>query len=168
MSDVPPGSLRASARACLELTKPGIVGYVVLVTAASYYVAGGGGADLATLLHAAIGTALGTGGALALNQYLERDVDGRMLRTRSRPLPAGRLRPAAALTFALTLFFAGVGYIWWLVGPLPALLILASGLAYDFVYTPLKSRSYLATLAGAVPGAVPALIGWSAVSGSID
>ena len=167
MSDAPRGSLTASARAYYELTKPGIVGYVVLVTAASYHVGAGGTGDLVTLLHSAIGTALGTAGALALNQYLEREVDGRMLRTRSRPLPTGRLKPRAALMFSLLLFSGGIAYLWGLVGPLPALLTLASGLAYDYVYTPLKSRSYLATLAGAVPGAVPALIGWSAATGSV-
>ncbi len=167
MSDAPRGSLPAALRAYLELTKPGIAGYVVLVTAASFYLASRGPQALGALLLTAVATALSTAGSLALNQYLEREVDGRMARTRTRPLPTGRLAPRAALVFAVVLLVGGVATLWATMGPLPALLTLGAGLAYNFVYTPLKSRSYLATLAGAVPGAVPALIGWSAATGSL-
>ncbi len=168
MSDAPRGTLPASLRAYLELTKPGIAGYVVLVTSASFYLASRGPRELGLLAFTALATALATAGSLALNQYLEREVDGRMSRTRTRPLPTGRLTPRAALIFALALFLGGVGLLWLGAGPLPALLTLGAGLAYNFVYTPLKSRSYLATLAGAVPGAFPALIGWSSATGSLD
>ena len=150
-----------------ELTKPGIAGYVAITAGVSYYVASHGRADLAPALHTLLGTVLGTGGALALNQYVERDVDARMHRTRTRPLPSGRLEPRDALIFGLTLLVLGVAYLWATIGWLPALLTALSAGAYLWVYTPLKSRSYLATLVGAVPGAFPALIGWTAATGEI-
>ncbi len=155
-------------RSLLELTKPGIAIYVVLLTSACAYVAGRGRMDWGLLLNIGVGVALATAGSLALNQYLERDVDARMRRTRTRPIPQKRVSPRAALTFSLLLFVGGCVYLAWTVGWLPAALTLASGIAYDFVYTPLKSRSYLATLAGAIPGALPALIGWSAVTGTLS
>jgi protoheme IX farnesyltransferase len=150
-----------------ELTKPGIAGYVAITAGVSYYVAAHGRADLVPALHTLVGTVVGTGGALALNQYVERDVDARMHRTRTRPLPSGRLAPLEALLFGGGMLVAGVAYLWVLVAWLPALLTAASAAAYLWVYTPLKSRTYLATLVGAVPGAFPALIGWSAATGEI-
>ena len=147
-SNAPSASPSAAFRAYYELTKPGIVGYVVLVTSAAYYLASRGTGALLPLLHTAAGTGLATAGALALNQYLEREVDARMARTRSRPIPTGRVTSGAALLFSVVLFLGGIGYLWATVGRLPALLTLGSGVAYNFVYTPLKSRSYLATLVG--------------------
>ena len=111
---------------------------------------------------------MGTGGALALNQFIERDADALMHRTRSRPLPSGRLPPWQALTFGLFLVAAGIGHLWFWVGWLPAALTLVSAVAYNLVYTPLKPRSYLATPAGAIPGAIPPLIGWSAATGGLE
>ena len=162
-------SAKAPSRlgAYYELTKPGITGFVVITAAVSYYVALRGAVSVVPLLHTLIGTLLGTGGALALNQYVERDVDARMVRTRTRPLPSGRMAPREALAFGALLLAVGVGYLWALVGWRPALLTATSAAAYLWVYTPLKSRSYLATLVGAVPGAVPALIGWSAAAGTV-
>ena len=151
-----------------ELTKPGITGFVVMTAGVSYYVALAGEAPLLPLLHTLLGTLLGTGGALALNQYVEREVDARMVRTRTRPLPSGRMSPREALAFGALMLAVGVGYLWALVGWLPALLTAASAASYLWVYTPLKSRSYLATLVGAVPGAIPALIGWSAATGRLE
>jgi protoheme IX farnesyltransferase len=150
-----------------ELTKPGITAFVVITAGVSFYLASGGRPALVPLLHTLFGTLLGTGGALALNQYVERDVDARMLRTRTRPLPSGRMAPREALAFGALLLAVGVGYLWALVGWLPALLTAGSAAAYLWAYTPLKSRSYLATLVGAVPGAVPSLIGWSAAAGKL-
>ncbi|MGD2067636.1 MAG: heme o synthase [Gemmatimonadota bacterium] len=150
-----------------ELTKPGIAGYVAITAGVSYYVAAHGRADLAPAVHTLLGTVVGTGGALALNQYIEREVDARMHRTRSRPLPSGRLEPREALAFGGLLLVVGVVYLWLTVGWLPSLLTAASAGAYLWVYTPLKSRSYLATLVGAVPGAFPALIGWTAATGGV-
>lgn len=155
-------------RSLVELTKPGIALYVVLLTAACAYVAARGHTPWLVLAHTALGVALATAGSLALNQYIEREVDGRMRRTRTRPIPEERISPRAALLFSLALFAGGCAYLWTTVGWLPAALTIASGVAYDFVYTPLKSRSYLATLAGAFPGAFPALIGWSAVTGDLS
>ena len=170
MEPAPLPSAGAPARlgAYYELTKPGITGFVVITAGVSYYLALAGGAEVLPLLHTLFGTLLGTGGALALNQYVERDVDARMLRTRTRPLPSGRMAPREALAFGALMLAVGVGYLWALVGWLPALLTAASAASYLWVYTPLKSRSYLATLVGAVPGAVPALIGWSAATGTLE
>lgn len=150
-----------------ELTKPGIATFVMITAGVSYFVGTGGAPSLATLVHVLVGTVLATAGALALNQYIEREVDGRMRRTRTRPLPSGRLQPRSALLFGSGLVAGGCVYLLVTVGWLPAGLTLASAAAYDFVYTPLKSRSYVATLAGAVPGAMPALIGWSAATGTV-
>jgi protoheme IX farnesyltransferase len=155
-------------RSLYELTKPGIAAYVVLLTAACAYVAGRGQAEWLLLVHLSVGVAVATAGSLALNQYIEREVDSRMRRTRTRPLPEKRITPRTALVFSLLMFGGGCLYLGVTVGWLPAALTLASGLAYDFVYTPMKSRSYLATLAGAIPGAVPALIGWSATAGDLS
>src|SRR5262245_56107074 len=151
-----------------ELTKPGITAFVVITAGVSYYVAAAGRPPLVQLLHTLLGTLMGTGGALALNQYVEREVDARMVRTRSRPIPSGRMAPREALAFGALMLAVGVGYLWALVGWLPALLTAASAASYLWAYTPLKSRSYLATLVGAVPGALPALIGWSAATGRIE
>ncbi len=161
----PAGGSLARATAYYELTKPGIALFVVITVSVSYYVAAGGVVDVLRIVHTIIGAAMGTAGALALNQYVERDLDARMKRTRTRPLPSGRLRPWEALAFGLGLVVFGVGYLIWRVGWLPALLTAFSAAAYIFAYTPLKTRSYIATLVGAVPGAIPALIGWSAATG---
>lgn len=163
----PAGGSLARATAYYELTKPGIALFVVITVSVSYYVAAGGVVDVLRIVNTIIGAAMGTAGALALNQYVERDLDARMKRTRTRPLPSGRLRPWEALAFGLGLVVFGVGYLIWRVGWLPALLTTFSAAAYILAYTPLKTRSYIATLVGAVPGAIPALIGWSAATGGI-
>jgi protoheme IX farnesyltransferase len=151
-----------------ELTKPGITAFVVITAGVSAYLAARGQPQILLLLHTLFGTLLGTGGALALNQYVEREVDARMVRTRTRPIPSGRMAPRDALAFGALMLAVGVGYLWALVGWLPALLTAFSAAAYLWAYTPLKSRSYVATLVGAVPGAIPALIGWSAVTGRVE
>lgn len=163
-TEAPPVS-RASAY--YELTKPGIAGYVMVTAGVSYHVAAGGSPDFLPLIHTILGTAAATAGALALNQYLERRLDARMERTRSRPLPSGRLAPGEALVFGAALLVAGIGYLWTAVGLIPASIAALSGAIYTLVYTPLKTRSYLATLVGAIPGALPVVIGWTAASGSL-
>lgn len=157
-----------TAGAFYELTKPGITGYVMVTAGVSAVVGSGGEASWMVALHAALGTGLSTAGALALNQYVERDVDLVMTRTRHRPLPSGRLQPSQALAFGTVMLALGLAYLTIASGWLPAVLAAASGFAYLGVYTPLKRRSYAATLAGAVPGALPALIGWTAGTGAID
>jgi len=154
-------------RAYYELTKPGIAGFVMVTAGAAYVVASRGNASFIPVLHTVLGTLLATAGALALNQYFEREVDAIMKRTRGRPVPSGRLQPLEALVFGLFLVVAGVGHLWFWIGWMPALLTLLSAVVYLGVYTPLKSRSYTATLAGAFPGSAPALIGWSAATGDL-
>ncbi len=140
----------------------------MMTAGVSYYVASGGAADILPMIHTLVGVALGTAGALALNQYVERDLDAVMTRTQTRPLPSGRLRPGEALLFGWALLVAGLAYLGLTVGWLPSVLTAASAAAYILAYTPLKTRSYLATLVGAVPGAFPALIGWSAATGTVE
>jgi len=159
---------RSRVRAFYELTKPGIAFSAMLTAGVSYYVGAQGSVAWLPVLHTLLGTVLATAGALALNQYLERDVDALMFRTRTRPLPSGRLQPRDALLFGLLLVLGGTVHLWSTVGWLPAALTLASAAGYNLVYTPLKARTYAATFAGAVPGAMPALIGWSAAAGNVD
>jgi protoheme IX farnesyltransferase len=155
-------------RAFYELTKPGITGYVMITAGVSSYVASRGGVGLVEAAQAMLGTGLSTAGALALNQLVEREYDAVMTRTRSRPLPSGRLTPREALVFGIVLLGVGLTYLFLASGWLPAAVAGISALAYLALYTPLKRRSYVATLAGGVPGAFPTLIGWSAATGSID
>ena len=155
-------------RAFYELTKPGIAGYVTITAGVSAFVSARGELPLAVALHTMLGVGLATAGALTLNQYVEREADAVMHRTRGRPIPTGRVAPMEALGFGATLMLAGVVYLAAALGALPALLTAASAVMYHAVYTPLKTRSYVATLAGAVPGALPMLIGWTAASGTID
>jgi heme o synthase len=144
------------------LTKPRVVLMVVVTTLVGYYVGLTGAADWARLLHLAIGTVLAAGGTLALNQYWERDVDARMERTRARPLPDGRLVPLEALAFGAAITVLGVAYLAAFVGAVPALVTLATFGLYLFAYTPLKLRTALCTIVGAVPGALPPVTGWFA------
>lgn len=159
---------RAISGAYLELTKPGITAFVIVTAVAAYTVAAAPMVFLGATVHVALGIGLATAGALALNQYLERRPDGLMIRTRLRPIPSGRIPAHRAGVFGLVLLAAGVGHLWFWLGWLPALLTLVSAVLYDAVYTPMKLRSPLATPVGAIPGAMPALIGWTAHTGSID
>ena len=154
-------------RAFYELTKPGIAGYVMVTAGAAAYVGSAGTLGLLEAVHILVGTGLSTGGALSLNQYVERDVDALMLRTRNRPIPSGRISAMEALAFGVVLLMGGLVYLAGMVGALPAALAAASAIVYHGVYTPLKTRSYAATLAGSVPGALPMLIGWTAATGDI-
>ena len=156
------------ARAFYELTKPGIAGYVMVTAGVSAFVASRGQIPLVLAIHTIVGTGLATAGALALNQYVEREVDAVMVRTRRRPLPSGRLSPTTAWIFGSLVLMVGVLYLAVTTGALPALLTVLSAAAYHGVYGPLKTRSSLATLAGGVPGAMPTLIGWSAATGGVD
>jgi len=157
----------APLAAYYELTKPGITGYVMIAAGVSAAAASGGRPELPTVVHAVVGTGLSTSGALALNQYVEREIDAVMLRTRHRPLPSQRLRPSEALAFGTALLVAGLGYLAGLGGWMPAALAALSALTYLALYTPLKRHSYAATLVGAVPGALPVLIGWTVAGGPL-
>jgi len=146
----------------VALTKPRVVLMVLVTTLVGYYVGLTGAADWARLLHLALGTVLAAGGTLALNQYWERDVDARMERTRARPLPDGRLMPLEALAFGGAITALGIAYLAAFVGMAPAMVTLATFALYLFAYTPLKLRSPLCTIVGAVPGALPPVTGWLA------
>jgi len=151
-----------------ELTKPGIAGYVMVTAGVGYLVAAGGQADFLPVLWTLLGTVLATGGALALNQFVEWELDALMERTRSRPIPSGRLGPKEAFLFGNLLTLGGIGLLFVTVGWLPAALTALSALSYNLIYTPLKKVSYISTLAGAFPGAMPTLIGWSAATGTLS
>ena len=156
------------AGAYAELTKPGITVFVTVTAAVGYLMAALPAIVLSDLLHLVLGTALSTAGSLALNQYLEREPDAVMMRTRGRPVPSGRVPATHAMLFGAALLTLGVGHLWYWLGWLPAFVAASAAFLYDAVYTPLKLRSPLATPVGAVPGALPALIGWTAHAGSID
>lgn len=152
----------------VALTKPRIAVMVLFTVASGAILAAGNSLDPLVLLHAVAGTALVAAGASALNQLLERHSDGLMRRTESRPLPAGRLQPFEVLLFGSALAAAGIVYLGVTLGQLCTPLVAAfTFAAYVGVYTPLKSRTTLNTLVGAVPGALPPVIGWTAVRGTI-
>lgn len=158
----------ARARACVELTKPGITRLVVITSAAGYSLATSAGFDPVTFVHAMLGIALSASGANAFNQYIERDADFRMRRTARRPLPSGRIAPVEAFAVAATLATLGLLQLLLFVNITTTLVVAASLLSYVLVYTPLKRRTWHATVAGAVPGALPILAGWTAAGGAID
>ena len=151
----------------VALTKPRLNFLVVATSAAGYYLGGPGSADVMAMTQAVAGTALVAGGAAALNQLYERDTDALMRRTRLRPLPDGRVAPADARIFGIALSVAGLVLLAARTNWLATGLALATILVYLIVYTPMKRRTSLATLVGAVPGALPVLIGWTASHGSI-
>jgi protoheme IX farnesyltransferase len=154
------------ARDLIALTKPRITALVLLTETAGMCLAPGH-APAATRALACLGTALIVASANALNMWWERDIDGRMSRTRNRPLPAGRLSADVALAFGLALAAAAVPMLF-LVNFATGLLGVVSLVTYVAVYTPLKRHTYLALLVGAVPGAMPPLLGWTAVEGRVD
>ncbi|HUF27930.1 MAG TPA: heme o synthase [Gemmatimonadaceae bacterium] len=152
----------------LELTKPRIVALVLVTIAAGYVMASPPGMPaLGPLLHTLLGAGLVAGGTNALNQVLERDVDALMRRTARRPLPSGRLGAPAATVFAWSLGLAGVTHLALAVNITTASLAAATLVSYVFFYTPLKRRTPLATLVGAVPGALPIVGGWTAAGGAL-
>jgi protoheme IX farnesyltransferase len=146
----------------VALTKPRVVLMVLVTTIVGYYIGLDRVPDWARMLHLVVGTALAAGGTLALNQYWEREVDARMARTCSRPLPQGRLAPLEALVFGIAISVIGVGYLAVSVNVLAAAVTGSIVMLYVFVYTPLKRRTALCTLVGALPGALPPVIGWVA------
>jgi protoheme IX farnesyltransferase len=151
----------------LSLTKPRIVVMVVFAAAAAFYLASAGHLDYIVLFHALVGTALSTGGALSLNQALEEDIDALMERTRLRPLPDQRLHRFDALAFGVALFIVGVIYLVLLVNPLTAFLCALTGSTYLLIYTPLKRTSSWNSVVGAIPGAMPPVIGWAAATDAV-
>jgi protoheme IX farnesyltransferase len=152
----------------VELTKPRITFLVLVTTAVGYTLGASPGFHPGVFIALLLGTALVSGGASALNQWAERDADARMNRTASRPLPTGRLAPADALAFGLALSAIGLMLLAGAVNWLTALLALGSLSSYVLAYTPLKRVTSLCTLVGAVPGAIPPMMGWAAARGTLD
>src|SRR5882672_2560970 len=160
-------SPRERFAAYLELTKPRITFLIVLTSAAGFALASSGAVNYAAMLSAMLGIALLSSGIASLNQYAERDLDGLMRRTATRPLPSGKLAPWEALAFGSAITVSAEIYLAVMVNPLTALLGLTVIAGYLFAYTPLKTKTSLSTMVGAFPGAVPPLIGWAAASGSV-
>lgn len=161
-------SLSAVAADLAELTKARIAVMVLVTAAAGFLLASQRGLDAVLLVHALVGTALVAAGAGVLNQVVERDTDALMRRTADRPLPAGRIAPDTALALGVALAVGGLAYLALAVNLLTALLGATTLAGYVFVYTPLKRVSSLATIVGAVPGAMPPLMGWAAARDSLD
>jgi protoheme IX farnesyltransferase len=154
----------------IELTKPRMNFLVVLTTLVGYYMAAGSqqGISWIGLVHTILGTAAMAAAASALNQYAEREFDALMPRTAHRPLPCGGVTPLEALIFGVALGVGGVLDLWFCVNPLTAMLGAGTLLAYVFAYTPLKRRTTLCTVIGALPGAIPPVMGFTARSGHLS
>ncbi len=160
-------SLSEYATAYFELAKPRVLTMVLIATLAGFYMGSGERFGFMPALNVIIGTALAASGTLALNEYTERDTDARMQRTRHRPLPSGRLRPIDALIFGVLTAVAGFLYLWVKVNPLSAMVTGTVAALYLGAYTPMKRFSWLCHVVGAVPGALPPVIGWAAARNSL-
>ena len=154
--------------AYFELTKPRIAFMLVLTSAAGFYVGAGAGFDLRLFANSMAAIALLAFGVATLNQYLERRIDRLMERTEARPLPSGRLKPVEALVFGLVLCIGAEVYLFLAVNALTGFLGLIVIAGYVFVYTPLKRITSASTAIGALPGAMPPLMGWTAAAGEIS
>lgn len=153
----------------IQLTKPRITWLILMSTAVGFFFGAPAG-EWAwwAVLHTMLGTGLIASGTAALNQWWEREADARMERTRKRPLPSGRIGSRGALAFGVALSAAGFADLWLGTTPLAALLGLFTLSTYLFVYTPLKQRTPHSTTVGAIPGAMPPVIGYAAAGGALD
>jgi protoheme IX farnesyltransferase len=163
---VSPASSRLSD--LFVLTKVRLNALVVATAVGGYYLAAPDGVSPLAIVIAGVGTALVAMGAAALNQVSERDIDGQMERTRQRPLPEGRMTTTEGIITGVALAAFGIVLLWMGTNALAAAIAFATLAIYVWIYTPLKRRSSLATIVGAVPGALPPLIGWAAARGSIS
>ena len=152
----------------VTLTKPRVNLLVLVTTVIGFHLGNRSGADFALLFHTVVGTFLVASGAAAFNQILEREVDARMRRTMLRPLPDGRLGTREATIFAAAISVAGVLQLWLGANGLAALIAIATIASYALIYTPLKRVTSFATVIGAVPGALPPVIGWAAARGDLS
>jgi protoheme IX farnesyltransferase len=168
ITDPKTASFRAKVVAYIELTKPRIAFMLVLTSAAAFYVASGTRFDLALFVNAMIGIALLAFGVATLNQYIERDTDALMERTAERPLPSGRISASEALVFGGLQCLVSEVYLYFLVNPLTAGLGLVVIIGYVLLYTPLKIRTSASTAIGAIPGAMPPLMGWTAAANEVS
>ena len=152
----------------LDLTKPRITVLILICTAVGYFFGSPNSFHLAQFVHVLLGTALMASGTAALNQWYEADSDAKMRRTSKRPIPAGRIKRIDGLLFGALLSVAGFTDLWFGTNALAAALGLFTLATYIFLYTPLKRRSAVCTTVGALPGAMPPLIGYAAASGGLD
>jgi protoheme IX farnesyltransferase len=160
--------LRNKLRDYYILTKPEVNLLILMTTSAGYYLGSRGPFRFTGLLNTLLGTLLVASGTATLNQWMERVWDGQMRRTARRPLPSGRVGATEALLFGVLLSIAGGLYLWAAVNSLAALLAISTLVSYLVVYTPLKRKTPLCTMLGAVPGAMPTLIGWAGASAAIQ
>ena len=149
----------------LELTKPRVSLMVLVTTCVGYYLGADSAPAVSRLIATIAGTALASGGTLALNQFMERSSDSLMERTRRRPLPDGRIQPTEALVFGVLVTLAGLSILAVAVNAMSALVTATIAATYLLAYTPLKQRSSLCGIVGAIPGALPPVIGWTAARG---
>jgi protoheme IX farnesyltransferase len=161
-------ALGSKLRDYYTLTKPEVNLLILMTTSAGYYLGSHGSFRFAGLINTLIGTLLVASGTATLNQWMERVWDKQMRRTANRPIPSGRMRSLHALLFGVTLSVGGGVYLLLTVNRLSAFLAISTLLSYLLVYTPLKRVTPLCTLLGAIPGAMPTLIGWAGGAGSID
>lgn len=151
-----------------ELVKARLTALVLITTLVGFYAGSSSPVDYWKMFHAMLGTALLACGASALNQFLERELDAKMRRTGDRPLPSGRMSPDAVLLIGVILSVAGLADLIFFVNKLTAFLGALTLISYVFIYTPLKRVTTLNTLIGAVPGAIPPLMGWTGATGEIS
>lgn len=150
-----------------ELTKPRLVSLVLLSAVVGFVMATTREISWKLLTEMLIGTALTAGGSMALNQWMESERDARMKRTAVRPIPQNRISKQGALVFGWTLSISGALFLWVFVNPLSSFIAAATIVSYLFFYTPLKITSVYSTLVGAIPGALPPMIGWAAVHNTL-
>jgi heme o synthase len=155
-------------RAYIELAKPRILTMVLVTTTIGFFLAAKGIHPLSTLVLTLVGVGCATGGAAALNNYLEREADGKMVRTRDRALPSGLIQPSNALAYGISLTLVGLFVLVWAVNLLTGFLVLLAAFLYVLVYTPMKRLTWLNTTFGAIPGAIPPMCGWAAATGQLD
>ncbi len=152
----------------IELAKPRILTMVLVTTTIGYFLAAKGIHPLSTLVLTLLGVGCATGGAAALNNYLEREADGKMVRTCHRALPAGLIQPSSALAYGIGLVLAGLFVLVWTANLLTGFLVLLAAFLYVLVYTPMKRLTWLNTTFGSIPGAIPPMCGWAAATGRLD
>ena len=162
------GAEKSLVAVLADLIKARLTALVLLTTFVGFYLGEVGRVNYLLMFHALFGTALVASGAAALNQWLERDYDAKMRRTASRPLPSGRMQPATVAIFGGACSVLGLVYLAVLVNPLTSVVGAVTSVSYLFIYTPLKRISWMNTLVGAVPGALPPLMGWTAARGELS
>ncbi len=166
--DVPFARVVRRAADFFELAKPRVVLMVLITAFVGFYVGSAALPDYLRLINMLLGTALAAGGTLALNQFMERQGDALMQRTRHRPIPDGRVQPGEAFWFGAVVTLAGLAYLALAVNAISAWVTALITASYLLLYTPMKRKSSLCILAGAVPGALPPVIGWVAARGRLD